>query len=59
MAGFDSLGLEESLTLIREKKIDDLAGLMLPAGDKNSRWADRRNLAYLRHLEKLCKLSGT
>lgn len=43
--------------LVCDKRLKSAPGVL--ETPKNSRWADRRNLAYLRHLEKLCKLSGT
>jgi deoxyribonuclease-4 len=44
-------------SLICDPRLQNTPGIL--ETPKNSRWADRRNLAYLRHLEKLCKLSGT
>jgi len=51
------LGREGFLALVCDPRLDAAPGVL--ETPKNSRWADRRNLAYLRHLKKLCKLSGS
>jgi deoxyribonuclease-4 len=51
------VGRDGFMALVCDKRLENAPGVL--ETPKNSRWADRRNLAYLRHLEKLCKLSGT
>lgn len=51
------VGREGFFALVGDPRLKKAAGIL--ETPKNSRWADRRNLAYLRHLEKSCKLSGT
>ncbi len=51
------VGREGFLALVCDPRLKKAPGVL--ETPKNSRWADRRNLAYLRHLEKLCKLAGT
>lgn len=55
--GRGGLGKPGFLALVCDERLKNAPGVL--ETPKNSRWADRRNLAYLRHLEKLCKLSGT
>lgn len=51
------VGREGFLALVCDPRLKSASGVL--ETPKNSRWADRRNLAYLRHLEKSCKLSVT
>ncbi|KMY66731.1 hypothetical protein AAU61_16710 [Desulfocarbo indianensis] len=51
------LGRDGFLALVCDPRLAAAPGVL--ETPKNSRWADRRNLAYLRHLKKLCKLSGS
>jgi len=55
--GRGRLGRPGFLALVCDERLKTAPGVL--ETPKNSRWADRRNLAFLRHLEKLCKLSGT
>jgi deoxyribonuclease-4 len=49
------LGREGFIALVCDQRLQNSPGVL--ETPKNSRWADRRNLAYLHHLEKLCELS--
>ena len=49
------VGRDGFLALVCDPRLKNAPGVL--ETPKNSRWADRRNLAYLRHLEKSCKLS--
>lgn len=51
------VGRDGFLAIVSDPRLKNAAGIL--ETPKNSRWADRRNLAYLRRLEKSCKLSGT
>jgi deoxyribonuclease-4 len=55
--GKGRVGKQGFLALVCDPRLKTAPGVL--ETPKNSRWADRRNLAYLRRLEKLCELSGS